>query len=76
MYICDGLVLNLPPENKPWNVINNIMKYTHIFILTLLIITSCNNNDDSEGNTTVGEEIRIKNQMDIAEILKGEITND
>ena len=20
MYICDGLVLNLPPENKPWNV--------------------------------------------------------
>ena len=24
MYICDGLVLNLPPENKPWNVKCNI----------------------------------------------------
>ena len=24
MYICDGLVLNLPPENKPWNVVCNI----------------------------------------------------
>ena len=24
MYICDGLVLNLPPENKPWNVAHNI----------------------------------------------------
>ena len=24
MYICDGLVLNLPPENKPWNVVGNI----------------------------------------------------
>ena len=23
MYICDGLVLNLPPENKPWNVSGN-----------------------------------------------------
>ncbi len=25
MYICEGLVLNLPPENKPWNVSHNIM---------------------------------------------------
>ena len=24
MYICIGLVLNLPPENKPWNVAHNI----------------------------------------------------
>ena len=24
MYICNGLVLNLPPENKPWNVAHNI----------------------------------------------------
>ena len=24
MYICNGLVLNLPPENKPWNVVGNI----------------------------------------------------
>ena len=24
MYICIGLVLNLPPENKPWNVVCNI----------------------------------------------------
>ena len=24
MYICDGLVLNLPPENKPWNVVYNV----------------------------------------------------
>ena len=24
MYICDGLVMNLPPENKPQNVVYNI----------------------------------------------------
>ena len=24
MYICDGLVLNLPPENKPWNVVQQL----------------------------------------------------
>ncbi len=26
MYICNGLVLNLPPENKPWNVVFKLMK--------------------------------------------------
>ena len=26
MYICIGLVLNLPPENKPWNVVFKLMK--------------------------------------------------
>ena len=26
MYICVGLVLNLPPENKPWNVVQQLMK--------------------------------------------------
>ena len=25
MYICNGLVLNLPPENKPWNVNSNLI---------------------------------------------------
>ena len=32
MYICDGLVLNLPPENKPWNV----SKHMKTEILTIL----------------------------------------
>ena len=26
MYICEGLVLNLPPENKPWNVSGYVKK--------------------------------------------------
>ena len=35
MYICDGLVLNLPPENKPWNVSHNFMK-RHLKSIVLL----------------------------------------
>ena len=54
MYICDGLVLNLPPENKPWNVINNLilklMKKTILFLLFTLFI-SCNSDDSSESST-------------------------
>ena len=45
------------------------MKYTHIFILTLLIITSCNNNDDSGGNTPFEEEISVKKIIDIGDSL-------
>ena len=32
MYICIGLVLNLPPENKPWNVVGNF-KANHMEIV-------------------------------------------
>ena len=30
MYICEGLVLNLPPENKPWNVSGYFKTYMRI----------------------------------------------
>ena len=45
MYICDGLVLNLPPENKPWNVgkqfenenIYNMKSFEILSIISVLL---------------------------------------
>ena len=46
MYICDGLVLNLPPENKPWNVGRNLLndeenKEHKIENMKKLVLISC-----------------------------------
>ena len=62
MYICIGLVLNLPPENKPWNVVRNYknekMKNNVILILIIsTIICSCSVNVDNELNELLGKEI-------------------
>ena len=61
MYICIGLVLNLPPENKPWNVVGNFKQplnsktmlesiglLTIIFVVVLLI---ANYNHGKENET-------------------------
>ena len=57
MYICDGLVLNLPPENKPWNVSGNFhniyfseitMKNIFNFLIFTLLLVSCNSKVETE----------------------------
>ena len=61
MYICDGLVLNLPPENKPWNVIgyttkNRKMKNMKIYCFIFLTVSTLSFSQTTKQKTYVGYE--------------------
>ena len=83
MYICEGLVLNLPPENKPWNVNCNFKKMNRkrnlLTILILIIFISCDKEVGIDGvviDASTGERITGVNvKMTSEQGNREELTN-
>ena len=78
MYICDGLVLNLPPENKPWNVVRQLKKKYMIrkisiitFLITIFSLFSCGQNNENLNHSTPEKKVQTSKT-----IIKKNLDND